>query len=115
MSRLEFSTKTRREAWARCKHACEKCGINLEQKPREYDHIIPANDGGDNSLGNCKVLCIPCHAEKTYKHDLPQIAKSKRISDKHQGIKIKSRGFAKARPQRTASRPIVRKSDGAIA
>ena len=107
--RQEFTAKTRREAWARCKKACEGCGINLEQKPREYDHILTASDGGDNSLENCQVLCIPCHDEKTYKRDIPAIAKSKRIFDKHNGIKIKSRGFQKRAPQRTASRPIVRR------
>lgn len=111
MSRLEFTMPTRRLAWARCKHACEKCGIGLEQKQREFDHIITASDGGDNSLENCQVLCIPCHDEKTYRKDLPAIAKSKRISDKHHGIKIRSRGFAKRPAQRTATRPIRRKQD----
>lgn len=111
MTRLEFTAATRRLAWARSKHACEICGIGLEQKRREYDHIITASDGGDNSLDNCQVLCEPCHDEKTYKRDIPAIAKSKRIYDKHNGIKIKSRGFQKRTPQRTASRPIVRRAE----
>lgn len=111
--RQEFTTKTRGLAWARCKGFCEgkDCGITLWQKPREFDHIIPASDGGDNSLENCSVLCVPCHAEKSYRRDIPAIAKSNRIAAKHNGTKIKSRGFAKREPQRTASRPIMRTSD----
>ena len=65
-------------------------------------------------LGNCVVLCIACHRDKTTKRDVPAIAKAKRVSDKHLGIKtirkkIEARGFQKAEPQRTASRPISRR------
>jgi 5-methylcytosine-specific restriction protein A len=107
--RQEFTTKTRREALERCKGHCEGCGATLWQKARIFDHIIPCAFGGTNSLENCQVLCTTCDDAKTDKIDIPTIAKAKRISDKHQGVKIKSRGFAKRPPQRTASRPIVRR------
>lgn len=85
--RQEFTTKTRREAMVRCKGLCEQCGATLWQKARTFDHIIPCHDNGGNELSNCQVLCAVCDAEKTYKRDIPVIAKSKRISDKHQGVK----------------------------
>ena len=92
--RLEFTKQTMREALTRCNGLCEgllsngsRCNANLWQKLRHFDHIIPAAIGGDNSLQNCAVLCIPCHAEKTAKRDIPIIAKSKRIADRHNGIK----------------------------
>jgi 5-methylcytosine-specific restriction protein A len=98
MSRTEFNTKTKREAYARSEGLCEgllstgeRCNANLKHKPHHYDHIIPDAIGGDNSLQNCAVLCVPCHDDKTFKKDIPIIAKSKRISDKHRGIRKPSR------------------------
>ena len=31
----------------------------------EADHKEEASEGGDNSLGNCQILCHTCHAVKT--------------------------------------------------
>lgn len=99
--RLEFSTKTKREALTRCKGFCEGkgCGVSLWQKFRIFDHIIPCAFGGDNSLDNCQVLCTTCDDEKTDKKDIPTIAKAKRVSDKHNGIRKASR-FACSRQGR---------------
>jgi 5-methylcytosine-specific restriction endonuclease McrA len=117
MSRLEFSKSTMRDAMKRAEGLCEgilptgeRCGFPVDHK-KHFDHIVPAALGGDNSLQNCAVLCIPCHDAKTRKIDVPMIAKAKRVSDKHHGIKLRSRGFRKAPPQRTASRPIRRVSE----
>lgn len=94
MSRHEFSKTTRREALTRSQGLCEgilsggnKCAANLWQKPRHFDHIIPCAIGGTNELSNCQVLCVQCHGSKTQKIDVPMIAKAKRISDKHRGIR----------------------------
>jgi 5-methylcytosine-specific restriction endonuclease McrA len=113
--RQEFTTKTRREALERSGGFCEgtkadgtRCNANLWQKRRIFDHIIPCALGGTNDLSNAQVLCTTCDDIKTDKKDIPTIAKAKRISDKHQGVKIKSRGFQKRPAQRTASRPIRR-------
>jgi hypothetical protein len=120
--RTEFSKPTKRDAFERCEGLCEgilssgdRCCANLGKKLHHFDHIIPDAIGGDNSLQNCQVLCKPCHDDKTRKIDIPIIAKAKRISDKHNGIrsprqKIQSAGFRKASPQRSASRPIERRS-----
>ncbi len=119
MTRLEFKKPVMREALTRSNGLCEgllsnglRCRANLWQKLRHFDHIIPCAIGGKNDLANCQVLCVPCHDEKTRKIDIPIIAKAKRISDKHNGIRkassLRSRGFEKSEPQRTASRPVHR-------
>ena len=92
--RTEFTKKTMREAYERSEGLCEgiladgtRCNANLAHKPHHYDHIIPDGIGGKNDLQNCQVLCKPCHAIKTGKIDIPMIARSKRVRDKHIGIK----------------------------
>jgi 5-methylcytosine-specific restriction enzyme A len=112
--RREFSKPVKRDALKRADKKCEGCGALFGLK-FHFDHDIADGLGGEPTLENCKVLCHPCHDEKTRKHDVPLIAKVKRISDKHNGIyapkqKIASRGFQKRPPQRTASRPVERRT-----
>lgn len=109
MPRAEFTKKTKREALKRSGGHCEavgemyglgkgkRCSANLGMGI-EYDHIVRAADGGDNSLENCAAVCRQCHGVKTRKFDIPQAAKTKRMSDKNNGItrpkgKIANRGF----------------------
>ncbi len=112
--RREFNRQTKRDALRRANKQCEACGVPFGMK-FHFDHDIADGLGGEPTLANCKVLCHTCHAEKTRKHDVPLIAKTKRISDRHNGIrtqrqKIASRGFAKAGPQHSATRPIERRN-----
>ena len=88
MSRREFSKEVRRAAFRRADKKCENpsCGALFGVK-FHFDHDIADGLGGDPTLENCKVLCHPCHDEKTRKHDVPLIAKTKRIQDRHNGIK----------------------------
>ena len=112
MARSEFSKATKRAAHERSEGRCEaigvwyglppktRCNVTLAGSGVEYDHIIRAADGGDNSLENCAAVCTKCHTEKTRKFDIPQAAKTKRMSDKDKGIrratpKMQSAGFAK--------------------
>jgi len=92
--RQEFTKKTK---LARFKHAdgcCEKCGDKILTRA-EYDHAVPAAVGGGNDFDNCRCLCQICHAEKTSKRDVPQIAKTVRIVEKRAGVrKSKSRPMA---------------------
>lgn len=110
MSRTEFSRKTRKAALLRSGLRCEASGprYGLDEGQRcncslslgvQYDHDVPDQLGGDNSLENCRAVCVGCHRLKT-RGDVKQIRKSDRQRDKHSGVirpagKIKSPGFAK--------------------
>lgn len=43
---------------------CELCGISKEEKALEVDHIIPKNNGGEDSIDNYQALCFSCNASK---------------------------------------------------
>lgn len=132
MPRSEFTAKTKRLALARAGNGdpmqarCEAVGAVYGHeaghrcnwplaKGVEFDHYPRrAADGGDNSLENCAAVCPTCHAWKTAHFDTPMAAKGKRVSDKHLGIartvsRLSGPGFRKASPQRSASRPIVKR------
>ncbi|GJD65205.1 HNH endonuclease [Methylobacterium frigidaeris] len=111
IARHEFDRKTQRDGFLRCGGKCEACGIRLTLGRFQYDHIIPDAQGGDSSLSNLQVLCTDCHKAKT-KKDAGDTARALRREDRHFGItppgkrKIESRGFPKAPPQCTASKPL---------
>ena len=114
--RREFPKQVKRDALRRAEGKCETptCSAVLGVK-FHFDHDIADGLGGEPTLENCRVLCFACHDTKTRKHDVPLIAKVKRINDKHNGIrtarqKIQSAGFRKAAPQRTASRPLEKRT-----
>ena len=89
--RHEFSKKTKQSAWDRCAGYCEcGCRQKIVGTP-EYHHNVHAAIGGGNDLDNCMVLSVKCHRLRTNKLDVPQIAKTKRISEKRVGIKKTSR------------------------
>lgn len=117
MSRREFSKTVKRAASDRAAGRCEgtrpdgeRCDAVLQDGRYHYDHDIPDGIGGEPELWNCVVLCIPCHTEKTAKRDIPMIAKAKRVADRQIGIKKRS-AFGIRKPQRSASRPIERRSE----
>jgi len=76
---------------------CEGC--ELPCRKWQIDHQRPDGLLGEPILENAKLLCLPCHQEKT-KLDVARIAKAKRQQYKHLGAvqpkqKIQSRGFLK--------------------
>ena len=112
MTRLEFSKQTKRRALARSGARCEavgraygfpagqRCSASLAYGV-EFDHYpVRATDGGSNALENCVSVCIRCHRWKTTRHDLPQLAKGRRIRDKHRGIRETGRRFPTGRHSR---------------
>lgn len=127
--RYEFGKPVKRLAVARAKSRCEavgevyglpageRCNADLG-RGFEIDHYpVPATERDSDVLENAVVCCRQCHGYKTRTFDIPVQAKTKRVSDKHLGIKSKSRlqsrGFPKAEPQHSASRPIQRKGERA--
>lgn len=111
MARTEFTRKTKQAALLRAGLRCEAAGsrYGFEEGQRcncslslgvQYDHNIPDQLGGDNSLENCMAICVQCHKYKT-RNDIQQIRKSDRQRDKHTRVirpagKIKSAGFPKS-------------------
>src|SRR4051794_29956722 len=97
MPRREFPTKVKIQAWERCGGKCEKCTARLLPGRFDYDHDKPDAFDGAPDLENCRVLCDNCHGEKTFKRDIPAIAKSNRVRNRHLGIKKRSgfRGWRK--------------------
>lgn len=126
--RHNFSAKVKRQARERSGGFCEaigevyglpagqRCNAILDGKRVEIDHYpIPATDEGSDVLENAVTCCTDCHGFKTRTYDVPMQAKNKRVADRHLGIRksssFQSRGFPKAEPQRSASRPIVRRNE----
>lgn len=125
MSRKEFSRVTRRQALERSGYRCEASGprYGFEDGQRcncslslglQYDHDVPDQMGGDNSLDNCRAICVQCHKHKT-RNDIGQIRKSDRQRDKNSGVvrpagNIQSRGFTPSTKQqsRSVKQPVIR-------
>ena len=101
MNRQEFTAKTKAQAFARANGCCEgdNCGARLTPGKFRYDHRVPCQMGGDNSLENCTVLCLACDLGQKTPQDLRDIAKAKRIERKHLGIRKRST-FACSRDSR---------------
>jgi hypothetical protein len=96
--RSEFKAETKREAFDRSRGVCEchripwlrrpkGCAVKLVAGAIFYEHIKTDFHSSDNSVENCAVLCRTCWREKTSEHDIPSIAKTKRVMDLARGIK----------------------------
>lgn len=83
-------------------------------EPWDCDHIVALINGGQHRESNLAPALRDKHREKTAE-DVRQKAITAEKRMMNLGIKpkrrhIQSRGFDKARPQRSASRPISKKS-----
>ena len=91
--RRTFTSTVKRLAWQRCNRQCQNCTAQVTGAGDiEYDHIVPWELSRDSSLGNCQVLCLTCHDDKTAARDVPAIAKADRQADFHIGISGPGRG-----------------------
>lgn len=97
---------------------CEECGSLI--KKWEIDHDIPdaLQSETEKKLNSkdpskAKLLCLPCHAEKTNKKDKPAIAKAKRREAYHLGVRNKptliSRGFDRVEKNRAIDKTVLPK------
>lgn len=93
MTRREFHPKVMIAAWERARGCCEQCKTGRKLLPGDifYDHIIADALGGEPSVDNCQVLCRAHHDAKTFRHDVPRIAKTKRLRRRAAGIKKRRR------------------------
>lgn len=119
-NRQEFSAAVKRAAFRRCckkdgKPRCENCGNILVSGNITYEHLDPDGLGGEPTLENCGVWCTrPCSKGKD-RVDNPRMAKADRVLRKAydlapRGKKMQGRPFEKRAPQRTATRPIERRT-----
>ncbi len=85
MSRANFTRTVKLAAWERSGGRCEDCGRKIfPGDGPEYDHTIADEHGGDNSLGNCQVLCVWCHKPKT-RADMKVTVRGRKARARHAG------------------------------
>ena len=85
-----FSKQVKRDAFARAAGRCQGICGHKEVVTGQfvYDHIVPYQISHDSTLANCQLLCDTCDAIKTYQIDIPDIAKSNRVRDRHIGANV---------------------------
>jgi 5-methylcytosine-specific restriction endonuclease McrA len=110
MARLEFSRKTKNAIIKRADGKCEACKANLKPGEGEVDHILPCELGGEPTIANGRLICRPCHKEKTA-NDIRAIRKSDRQRDKATGAikpagKIPTNNSLRTREPRADKLPI---------
>jgi 5-methylcytosine-specific restriction enzyme A len=95
-----------------------QCGCNRAIRPGEAwdcEDTIALINGGERREGNLKPWLSEHHPKKTAQ-DVAEKSRVYRKRAKHIGVelrrgpKIQSRGFEKRQPQRTASRPVERRT-----
>ncbi len=72
---------------------CHICGgrIEIAVEGWEAEHVVPHAFGGTEVF----PAHVKCHRQKTSEEDIPRIAKSKRASEKHFGIRRKGANWPK--------------------
>ena len=100
MARREFNRKTRAEAIKRADGKCQKCSAVLKSGEAEVDHILEDQFGGEPTLANAQVLCVPCHKVKTAER-VRMMRKADRQGDKASGaVKLKGAWSKADKPPR---------------
>jgi hypothetical protein len=95
-----FTANKQHDVTGRIFLICYVCNCRIDPASEfwDADHVIARHFGGTEG----KPICKACHKHKTATQDVPAIAKSKRTSDKHFGIRRKKpwpkRKFAKPEP-----------------
>lgn len=109
MARKEFSKSVKvacvKRATVDGKLFCEGCG-GLITGRFEIDHIRADGLLGEPTLANARVLCSPCHKEKTA-DDVARIAKAKRVEARHLGIRNRAGGFPRREREAVALTKVL--------
>ncbi len=104
--RSNFTANTIARRLDHCNGQCEgaldggaRCPTMVVKGRFAADHDLPDFMGGKNDLENCRILCDPCHTEKT-KADQAKIGKLRRVAKADVRVKqdtdkpkMQSRGF----------------------
>ncbi len=61
---LTSSGTIRYEVLKRAKGRCALCGVSVDERALDVDHIVPRTRGGDNALSNLQALCYKCNRAK---------------------------------------------------
>lgn len=107
--------RVRARVFERCGGKCHRCGrkINAGEK-WTLEHVIALINGGRNAESNLSVTCDWCLPVKNAE-DVAIKAKGAKVRQAHLGIRRKtnwqSRGFPKAQPQKSASRPLTKRAN----
>lgn len=105
MSNPRNSTRARRICWNTHKTVhvgtgeqvmiCWKCRCYVDpvRDPWRADHIIRHAEGGLETADNLRPICLPCDTGPDGKaaKDTREIAKAKRIAEKHFGVRERGR------------------------
>lgn len=67
--REPVSGSIRYEVLKRANQRCECCGVSIDDKPIDVDHIVPRSLGGANSINNYQALCYECNTNKGNRDD----------------------------------------------
>jgi hypothetical protein len=87
MRRIRLSRRGRRELLDREHSICHLCAGIIQPTDRwEVSHEIPLALGGDDDTENRRAAHYKCHRVHTARKDVPLIAKSRRIQDRHRGV-----------------------------
>ena len=62
--REAISGSIRYEVLKRASRRCENCGVSVDERPIDVDHIVPRSFGGANDISNYQALCYMCNTNK---------------------------------------------------
>lgn len=94
MTRRTMTAKRRAAIFLRAEGLCHICGGKIDGAREAWDaeHIIPLEISGDDSDENLAPAHVKCHRAKN-KNDARDIAKCRRVSQKHHGARKKKGGI----------------------
>ncbi len=55
---------TRNNLFERDKNTCQYCGVKLDRKDLNIDHVVPRQRGGRTTWSNVVCSCVPCNRRK---------------------------------------------------
>lgn len=120
IARIKLSTRERTRLFLLHGGKCHLCEGKIDGSREAWDisHDIPLAAGGADDDANRKPAHRKCHRDHTARVDAPLIAKVKRQTAMHTGAtvspyagRLHGAGFRKAPPQRSATRPLARRSE----